>query len=205
MDQKKTSLIIQHPITLLTLVIILLSAWVSLSPTLSTLLIFDRQALMQGEIWRIWTGHLVHFSIRHFIYDALTLGIASFLLDKSSISSIAKFYFYLAVTISVSLFILKPNMAYYGGLSGIACGALYYGALIGIKAPQPLKVISLLIIIFIPIKIMIEVYYNSSFLPYESNHTFIPMQTSHIMACIIAILFYIKVQDLGVSRHLKKD
>jgi len=34
------------------------------------LLIYDRTAVMQGEWWRIWTGHLVHFGWPHFVCDA---------------------------------------------------------------------------------------------------------------------------------------
>ena len=36
---------------------------------------YDRQALADGELWRLWTAHLVHFSARHAGVDLLTLGL----------------------------------------------------------------------------------------------------------------------------------
>lgn len=32
---------------------------------------FDRASILKGEIWRLFTGHLVHWSAEHFYLDAL--------------------------------------------------------------------------------------------------------------------------------------
>ena len=33
------------------------------------LLRLDRDAVASGEVWRLWTGHLVHASRDHFVFD----------------------------------------------------------------------------------------------------------------------------------------
>src|SRR5690242_17553463 len=40
-------------------------------------LAFDRQAILAGEIWRLWTGHLVHFSPLHALVDTAVLFLVS--------------------------------------------------------------------------------------------------------------------------------
>jgi hypothetical protein len=42
----------------------------------------DREALASGQLWRLWTGHLVHWNLSHLIWDGLTFGGLAWLLDR---------------------------------------------------------------------------------------------------------------------------
>jgi rhomboid family GlyGly-CTERM serine protease len=44
-------------------------------------LAWDRGALLDGQLWRLWTGHLVHFGASHALADALALGAAGVLVE----------------------------------------------------------------------------------------------------------------------------
>src|SRR4051812_25687175 len=48
---------------------------IHLAPGFKAWLIYDRAAILHGELWRLWTGHLVHFSNSHLLLDASVCGI----------------------------------------------------------------------------------------------------------------------------------
>lgn len=178
-------------LSIFSFVIILASVLSSILPELSSILIFDRSSLFRGEVWRILTCHFVHFSYTHLAYNLFAFGVASYVIEKKNYPNFCLLYICLAFSISMTLFILRPNMVLYGGLSGIACGVLYYCALMGIKESKPWGRICFLFVLLLPIKIAAEICYSASVLPYFGNQPFVPMQTSHIVGCLVAVLFYL--------------
>jgi rhomboid family GlyGly-CTERM serine protease len=99
---------------------------IQFNPGWRALLIYDRAALAQGEIWRAWTGHLVHFGWAHFVADAGLLFILGWLLEARH-----PVFSWLALAlmppfISAVLFWLDPSMVRYGGLSAVNLGMLLY-------------------------------------------------------------------------------
>jgi rhomboid family GlyGly-CTERM serine protease len=104
---------------------------VYLIPGASALLIFDRAAIGDGEWWRVVTGSWVHLSISHLAYDGVAVLIAGWLLERygAPLRSIV-----MASAIAVGLAVLfgLPEIARYGGLSGIAYALVAYLALSGL-------------------------------------------------------------------------
>src|SRR4030042_2875384 len=108
---------------ILTLFIVSLTIIVYIFPRLSSLLVYNRQAILSGELWRLLTAPLVHFSASHIFWDILVFGIAGFAINASRFR-----YFWLvcsfAAFIPSIIFLLAfPNLEYFGGLSGLATGA----------------------------------------------------------------------------------
>lgn len=193
-------------IPVFTIAVALASLLASILPELSSLLIFDRSAILRGEIWRIFTCHVVHFSVPHLIYNLLVFIVSGYIIEKNNFRQFGWFCFWLASAISISLFVFKPNMVYYGGLSGVACGSLYYLALVGIKNGRPWQSICQLIVLFVPVKIAIEIYNSASILPYWEQQSFVPMHTSHIVGCTVAMLFYLfKLKEKHSSNQVLLD
>ncbi len=186
--------------------IILASMLSSVWPESASVLIYDRSALISGEFWRFFTCHFVHFSNTHLAYNLFAFGIAVYIIEKKRYADFYLLYLCSAFAISVSLFILKPAMALYGGLSGIACGSLYYCALMGVKETPAWQRISFLTLIFIPLKIAVEFYNSASILPYGEHQSFISMPASHIIGCLAAVLFYIaqNVSKKALTKHSAK-
>jgi membrane associated rhomboid family serine protease len=52
-----------------------LAVAVYLSPAATAVLEYDRAAVAAGEIWRLLTGHLTHWSFDHLFWDVLGLAI----------------------------------------------------------------------------------------------------------------------------------
>ncbi|WP_332852045.1 rhombosortase [Duganella sp. S19_KUP01_CR8] len=90
------------------------------------LLEFDRHALLAGQLWRLWTGHLVHYSMRHALIDFAVVLAAAVIVVHLSASPAAGMRRLLAALglgapfISLGMLAVAPNCLYYRGASGIA-------------------------------------------------------------------------------------
>ncbi|MYM82669.1 rhombosortase [Duganella sp. FT50W] len=91
------------------------------STAVAELLEFDRHAILAGEIWRLWTAHLVHYSAQHALIDGATALVAG------AIALPALGWRRLCLTlalamplISTGLLLLAPDCLVYRGASGIA-------------------------------------------------------------------------------------
>ncbi|MFT7224045.1 MAG: rhomboid family GlyGly-CTERM serine protease [Cellvibrionaceae bacterium] len=86
----------------------------------SGLLEFNRQQILSGEVWRLWTGHLVHTDSLHFslnIVAALIIYFTFFTGTKFGELLVCSFVF--ATLISITLLCIYPSLVWYNGLSGL--------------------------------------------------------------------------------------
>lgn len=84
-------------------------------------LAWQRDAILHGEIWRLWSGHLVHYSLSHGVSDALALCAGGMLAEP--IVGSRRFAAILAggaALISLGLLVCVPSMTEYRGASGLA-------------------------------------------------------------------------------------
>ena len=98
-------------------------------PSLTDALIYDRAAIQAGEIWRLWSGHLVHFSASHFWLDGTAFLLCGWLLETRTHRSRPLYFLGAPAVISLTLFAFVPDMARYGGLSAFVMATLVYIAL----------------------------------------------------------------------------
>jgi len=180
---------------ILTPLILFVSALSFISPEITSVFIFDRDAVVQGEVWRLFSSHFVHFTDTHLAYNLLAFGVAGWVVERKSYLHFGLLYVLMAFVISTSLFILKPAMSFYGGLSGMACGLIFYCALLGAGEPGSWRTICKLIIFFLPIKIIIEAYNSASVLPYWGQQPFVIMPISHVTGILAALMFYIVLKN----------
>jgi rhomboid family GlyGly-CTERM serine protease len=91
---------------------------------------YQREAVLQGEYWRLITGHLVHGSTQHLILNAAGLGLiaALFHQDYSWRAWLLIALFSMAA-IDAGLVFYEPQLSWYLGLSGVLHGALAAGAI----------------------------------------------------------------------------
>jgi len=85
------------------------------------MLAWDRGALQNGELWRLWTGHLVHFSVSQALGDTLAL-IVMGLYAEPLIGS-RRFALLLACVadlLSLGMLVLAPGLEEFRGASALA-------------------------------------------------------------------------------------
>src|SRR5580698_8778088 len=81
--QKSKSLTLRMPI--MTMLAVGAAFVVAAVPEWSEWLVYDRRAILSGQIWRLFTGHWVHFSTSHLVYDSLALGIAGWMIETQKL------------------------------------------------------------------------------------------------------------------------
>lgn len=149
-------------------------------------LLFLRENIQQGEVWRIWTGNLIHSNYYH-----LTLNLAGFwvfvLLFKDLINT-TQLLLSLSLLISgvgFGLYFLSPELDWYAGLSGALYGLFIIGGFYAIIDKDYITGLSILIII--PAKIIWDHTHNGG----QANADLIgvPISTdSHIYGISSAFL-----------------
>ena len=88
---------------------------------------FDRQQILSGEIWRIWTGHLVHTNSSHFSLNIVAAIIIYFTFFTGiKLGELLLCGFVFASLISVTLLCVYPGLAWYNGLSGLLHALVAY-------------------------------------------------------------------------------
>jgi len=95
---------------------------------------FDRNAILSGEVWRIFTGHLAHLSWLHLLFNVIMLGIIWGLFDRFLP---AKRWLHVMLFsgfgISLLLLVVDSNIFYYVGLSGVLHAMFIVGCLYDLR------------------------------------------------------------------------
>jgi rhomboid family GlyGly-CTERM serine protease len=103
---------------------------------------YQRDAIANGEYWRLASGHLVHLGFGHLWPNLLALAIIGMLFEgvhsnagwwRATIAS--------AGAIDLGLYYFEPNVAWYVGLSGVLHGLVAGGAIALLTQRQALGVV----------------------------------------------------------------
>lgn len=103
----------------LTLLLGAVAAGLHFLPGAGEWLVFDRGAIAQGELWRLLTGHLVHWSTGHLFWDVaafVALGAACELRGRRRYAAAL---LATSLILSAVVFALLPQLDRYAGLSGL--------------------------------------------------------------------------------------
>jgi rhomboid family GlyGly-CTERM serine protease len=94
------------------------------------LLRYEREAVLQGEYWRLLTGHLVHGNWLHLLLNGAGLGLVAALFPHHySTRQWLLIGLLSLVAIDIGFVFWEPQLSWYVGLSGILHGALAAGAI----------------------------------------------------------------------------
>lgn len=98
-------------------------------PGAAAALTFDRSLIEGGEIWRLLTGHLPHWTNDHLLWSLLTFAALAIPLEMERPKFVWWTVALSSLGISLGVWVLQPEMNQYRGLSGLDCGL--FGAWIG--------------------------------------------------------------------------
>ena len=160
-------------------------------PEVSSWLVYDRAAILNGQIWRILTSHLVHFDKAPLVYDLIAFGVTGWILESKGRGLFCLSCALMALSIGIFLVGVETSMAYYGGLSGLAIGLLTYLALDGLGDLKPWRVLCRLVVFFVPLKIVLEAYTGGSVLLFTASSAFVPIWESHAMGSLTALSIFL--------------
>jgi rhomboid family GlyGly-CTERM serine protease len=108
----------------MTLAIALVSTAALLFESVSSGLIYERSLIFKEQLWRLWSGHVVHFGLSHFTWNLAVFLPSGVWLERLWPATTRWFYALSPLIISAALLLLDPTLTRYAGLSGIATGML---------------------------------------------------------------------------------
>jgi rhomboid family GlyGly-CTERM serine protease len=173
---------------LVTITISTLSALIFLLPG-AEWLEYDRNAILSGEWWRIVTGHWVHFSARHFLYDTAAFGIAGWMIETRGCRHFGWLCALAVFVISGSMLLFDPHLQICGGLSGLATAAVVFLALNGLEERGPWRWICMTALLLCAAKLALESA-TGSFVVLRAASTFAPVPANHIAGAFTALAVY---------------
>jgi len=94
------------------------------------LFIYDKAAIIRGQIWRLMTGHFVHCNIQHLFWDIFAFMILGAVVEIKSSKHFIFGLFFSCSLISAWLFLFEPNITTYCGLSGALNGMLVLASVV---------------------------------------------------------------------------
>jgi rhomboid family GlyGly-CTERM serine protease len=189
----------------LPLLLALVALVVRLTPSAPQLLEFNREALAQGEYWRILTGHLVHFNASHFVWDVGALFLLAATLPSLSAGGWLRLLGGAAVVISAGVCFFATQLESYRGLSGVDC-ALFGAAATGFvvrafrERDFPLLAVTLLAGFGFLAKSQWELQQGTTLFA-QSDGNFVPVPLAHLLGAAWGMISVL----IDVSRGRLRD
>ena len=159
-------------------------------PCWSSWLVYDRSAILGGEIWRMFTGHWVHFSTSHLIYDSLVLGVAGWMIEVKRLPNFGWLCLLTPWLISGLLLMAEPQMEWFGGLSALATAAVVYLAMFGLHDAGLWRWACLATLLGIACKVAFEITTGQMIFATVTNKSVAVSSASHVCGTLVALLFY---------------
>ncbi|MEN8147849.1 MAG: rhombosortase, partial [Campylobacterota bacterium] len=119
---------------------------------------YERNGISNGEIWRLFSGHLLHTGWMHLWFNLAAL-ITIWLIVQHYLSTLFWWMtaLFCSIGISLGLYIIQSGLEWYVGLSGLLHGLLVAGAIAGIVRGR--RELTLLLII-VYAKVVWELFYG---------------------------------------------
>jgi rhomboid family GlyGly-CTERM serine protease len=167
-----------------------MSVIVYLWPGLAALLVYDRQATLQGDFWRLGTACFVHFSPSHLFWDLLVFAAAGLVIGLRGYRGFSVVCCLAAVIPSIFLLLASPDINRYGGLSGLATGGVTYLCLCEISGAERYRSLWLSILVLLGVKIAVETLTHVPIFAGSSGVNFQVLPSVHAIGCAAALAAY---------------
>src|SRR6185503_4393794 len=99
---------------------------------------YEREAVLDGELWRLVTGHLVHLGWSHTVLNLAGLALV-WALFASALRGMHGLWVLVAsiAAIDAGFLINEPQLDWYVGFSGVLHGLFAAGVIASIRAREP--------------------------------------------------------------------
>lgn len=151
-----------------------------LLPGAADVLVYDRAGVIGGELWRIFTGHLVHFSAAHLINNLAVLVPAVWLVETRYRGDAGLLFLAAASAIGFALLAGEPGIVQFGGASGISLAFLIYTCLRGLREDQRWRAVCMVLLVIVGAKFAAESA-GWHFRDWQANEGFVPVMLSHVV------------------------
>ena len=150
-------------------------------------LVFDREAIGQGEIWRLLTGHWIHSDGEHLAWNLVGLGLLGWLIEMSlGHRRLYHALFAGMCLVNLAVWMFMPSLDYYCGLSGILNTLLFVLLIDGWLTTR--RRIFALVFIAATAKIVFELMYATAIFT-QTSWPAVP--AAHLSGALAAVLLFL--------------
>lgn len=176
----------------ITLSVICASLITYASTRLSGLFIYDRQSVLDGQLWRLFTAPFVHLSMSHLVWNLAVFTAAGCAIECTGRRRFG-YVCMLAIVLPGLLFLgTKPDLGWYGGLSAVATGAAAYFCLCRVQAASRNRMVWVTILVLLIAKIFVEGAVDTPLFTRIGSTPFRVLPSAHAVgvASAVAVFFY---------------
>ncbi|MCZ6856122.1 MAG: rhombosortase [Gammaproteobacteria bacterium] len=146
---------------------------------------FDRLAILDGEWWRLLTGHLTHFGWWHLTTNLIYLGALVFLISRLTVRGWLGYTVFAAVVVPLALLAEPESLEQYRGISALLYGLTGWCSLVlAGQGRAYLYGVPILTIIFITLDLL------GYSLPRKLPTGVTAYPLAHLYAVVAALLWY---------------
>jgi rhomboid family GlyGly-CTERM serine protease len=149
-------------------------------------MVYDRVAIRAGELWRLITGNWVHFSGSHLGYNLLALGFAGWLIESRGHPHFALLSLLSATVIGVAVLSFESGIQFYGGLSGVATGAIVYLALREARNGTLHQIVLAIVLVLLGLKLGWESFVGQPLFARATDSSCVVVPISHLAGALTA-------------------
>lgn len=127
----------------------LLVLFTAFEPISSEYLMFDRELINNGEVWRLFSAHFVHLSPTHMFGNLLAVCLLAYIAGGSlnNISGVL-LLLWCMLAVGLGLYFFADHLHRYVGLSGVLHGLLLVAPFVSKFYSRKIALIFLLVIVF---------------------------------------------------------
>jgi rhomboid family GlyGly-CTERM serine protease len=159
-------------------------------PEASSALVYDRERILAGEVWRMITGNGVHFSKSHFAYDVFAFGVAGLLIELRGHRGFRRLCFLAPVLIGAVVFVTQRDLQIFGGLSGVATAAMVFLCLHGLREQSVWRWVCVLALIAVLVKTGFEFVTGELAFVQGGGIIIKPVPEAHLAGVVSAIVVW---------------
>ena len=178
---------------------------VSLSPQLVAPLQFDRQLIIAGEWWRLFTCYLTHWNSDHLFWDLTAFTVLGYALERSAawslkLSRVKLIWIYLSTALAASLAVLflNPEITQYRGLSaicvaqfGLTAGGMLWDALL--REDRLFVAATTSALVLLAAKVLYETISGNTIFVEASQTDFVVLSLTHFAGAGIALVVSLSI------------
>lgn len=169
----------------------ILPALLAAVPQFHEALLFDRDAIASGQLWRLWTGHWIHFSNSHLLWNVAALVIVGTWLEAVRPGRLLRYTALAAPLISIGLLVFDPLLASYGGLSGLGTGIVAQLGFCLVKNRENDRWAGIGILGLIAIKLWHDSAQGTALLSNFGSTEIVMAPTSHLIGALLALVIFV--------------
>ena len=170
---------------------------------------YDRTAILHGQIWRLITGNLVHWSAAHFLLDISVFLFVGVLFEGSFGKSYPWMLLVMSLAVTISVLVGLPDMIRFRGFSGVDSGQLAGVLCLEFRSRSRKMTEWILLIgatgIFV-VKLLYEIITGRLFFVTQSlGDLGTPVPLAHVAGAVGAVVFLALRWSLFTSRRDVSD